>query len=233
MAGEAPANPSAFDPERGELSESGKFQARPATAAAPAPDPAARLADLGIKADQETIRIGGVELDRKTMTVSIPAAVNMLDGATEYFLVHRNGKVHESVLVTDVRPQDIHVACLLAGWELKGKPAEIEIEVTWDTNGPPRRHRAEELVAIAKGHPQARDGRQVEQGPWHYIGSRTDAAGFAATREGSLIALISDPAALVANPRPGRLDDTLHAPNRALLPAIGHPVRVILRRLVR
>lgn len=230
-AAEAPTMTTTIDPQKGELSESGKFQARidPASAA-PAPDPAARLAELGIKADQQTIRVGAVELDRKSMTVTIQATVNMLDGATEYFLVHRNGKIHESIFVTDARPQDIHVACLLAGWEPKEKPAEIEIEVVWETNGPPRRHRAEEFVAITKGHPQARDGRHIEQGPWHYTGSRSDAAGFAATREGSVIALITDPAALVTNPRPGRLDDTLHAPNRALLPAAGHPVLVILRK---
>jgi hypothetical protein len=232
VADEAPTKPAVVDPAQGEVSDSGKFQARiePAITAAPAPDPAARLAELGITADQEAIRIGAVELDRKSMTVTIPATVNMLDGATEYFLVHRNGKVHESIFVTEARPQDIHIACLLAGWEPKEKPAEIEIEVTWETNGPLRRHRAEELVAIAKKHPQDRDGRHLEQGSWHYTGSRTDAAGFAATREGSLIALITDPAALIGNPRPGRIDDTLHAPNRAMLPAAGHPVRVVLRK---
>ena len=69
----------------------------------------------------------------------------------------------------------------------------------------------------------------MEPGAWTYHGSTIDAAGFAATREGSIIALINDPAALVTNPRPGRDDDTLHVPNTAKLPVPGVPVKIILR----
>jgi arylsulfatase A len=218
------------DPTRGELSESGRFIRRGDGTAAWVPDPATRLSAPGIATDQQVIRIGGVELDRKALTVTIPATVNQLEGAVEYFLVHQDGKVHETVFSTKVKPQDIHLACLLAGWQPKERSAELDIHVTWETNGPPCSHRAEELVAIARDHPQERDGSHLGHGPWDYLGSQMDAAGFAAAREGSIIALISDPTALVGNPRPGRLDDALHAPNRDLLPAIGHPVRIILSK---
>ncbi|MFM7181401.1 MAG: YdjY domain-containing protein [Verrucomicrobiales bacterium] len=228
-----PLPPSAsIDPGKGSVSESGKFEPKiDADSSAPAPDPAARLAEIGITADQEKVRIGAVELDRKTQTISIPATVNMLEGAVEYFLVHENGKRHESIFATRAKPEDIHIACLLAGWKPAEKPVDIEIRVTWETNGPPRSHGAEELVAIADGDPNALDGRHIDEGPWHYTGSRVDEAGFVATREGSIIALIADPGALVGNPRPGRLNDSLHAPNRAKLPAKDHPVRILLRRM--
>jgi arylsulfatase A len=219
-----------IDPARGELSESGRFIRRVDAATAIVPDPAARLLEPGLSADQQWIRIGGVELDRKSLTVTIPATVNQLEGAVEYFLVHQDGKVHETVFSTHAKPQDIHVACLLAGWRQEEEPAELDIHVTWETNGPARSHRAEELVALARKHPQERDGSHLGHGPWEYLGSRMDAAGFAAAREGSIIALISDPTALVGNPRPGRLDDALHAPNRDLLPAMGHPVRITLSK---
>lgn len=220
------------DPEQGEVRESGKFVPRidPASST-PAPDPAARLAELGITADLETIRIGDVELNRKSLAITIPATLNMTQGITEYFLGHRGGKVHESIFVTDALPADIQIACLLAGWEPQGKPTDIEIHVTWETNGPPRQYRAEELVAIAVGHSQAQDGSRIDRGPWHFIGSRINAAGFVASREGSIIALISDPDSLIANPRPGRVDDSLHAPSTDLLPSLGHPVKVVIRRL--
>ena len=231
-AGETSPQSAPVDPRKGNVNESGKFEAKAdAAVAAAAPDPATRLAELGITADQEKVRVGIVELDRKTHTVSIPATVNMLEGAVEYFLVHENGKAHEAIFATRAKPEDIHVACLLAGWKPAEKPVEIGIRVTWETNGPPRSLTAAELVAIADGHPNARDGRHIDEGPWHYTGSRIDAAGFAAAREGSIIALITDPAALVANPRPGRIDDTLHAPNRAQLPPKDHPVRILLRRV--
>jgi len=229
-AKEPPPAPVPPTPEQGEVSESGKFEPRIAPEVhSPAPDPAARLAELGVAVDQETVRIGAVELDRRTLTVSIPATVNMREGVAEYFLVHHTGKVHESVFVTDAKPQDIHIACLLANLEPKEKPGDITLEVTWETNGPPRLHPAAELVAIAAGHPDAGEGAHLDDGPWQYTGSRIDAAGFAATREGSIIALITDPAALVGNPRPGRHDDGFHAPNRDLLPPDGHPVRILIR----
>ena len=239
LAQEPPPNPEVPKPEQGQITESGKFEpaAKPGEAD-PAPDPAAlitaklaQLAEIGITADVDKIRIGGVDLDRKALTVTIQASVNMLEGATEYLLVHRNGKVHESIFTTDAKPQDIHIACLLAGMDPKQKPADIAMEVTWETNGPPRRHQAEELVAIATGSPQETSGGHLDKGPWHYTGSRMDAAGFAATREGSIIALITDPAALVANPRPSRTDDSLHTPNKTLLPPVGHPVQITIRRL--
>ena len=231
MAGADPGSHDGVDPKHGTLSDSGVFVPK-ATAVEPAPlaDPAERLAELGLSVDDKVLKIGRAELDRETMTVSIPAVVNMVDGVVEYLLVHRNGKVHEAVFATDAQPQDIHIACLLAGWDPKGKPTDIVIEVMWETNGPPRRHHAEELIAIAEGHPQARNGRHIEPGPWHYTGSRIDAAGFIASREGSVIALITDPAALVGNPRPGRHDDSLHVPSRERLPGVGHPVRIILRK---
>jgi hypothetical protein len=231
IAAEPSSQPAPVDPGKGTVNDGGKFEpkADPGSAAS-APDPAARIASLGITADQETIRIGEVELNRRTHTVSIPATVNMLEGSVEYLLVHEKGKIHESIFATRAKPEDIHIACLLAGWQAGDKPADIGIEVIWETNGPPRRHRADEMVAIARHHPQATDGRHIEKGPWHYIGSRMDAAGFAATREGSIIALISDPSALVGNPRSGRLDDTLHVPNRDLLPPREHPVRIVLNR---
>ena len=216
--------------DRGSLSGSGKFQARDAPVA-PVPDPAARLAELGVKLDADTLKIGLVEIDRKTRAVSFSAKVHAVNGLIEYLLVHANGKVHETLLVTDALPQDIHIACLLAGWERKeGKsPPSILVEVRWESNGPPRCERAENLVSIATGHPQAIPGACIEPGPWIYSGSTVDAAGFAATREGSIISLINDPAALVGNPRPGREDDTLHVPNSKLLPKTGFPVKIVLR----
>jgi hypothetical protein len=172
-----------------------------------------------------------VELDRMARTVTIPAKVHVVEGLIEYLLVHATGKVHETLFSTEASPQDIHIACLLAGWaEPKGKtPASIRIEVSWDTNGPVRIESAETLVAFAKGHPRANTVGHLEAGPWTYAGSMVDSAGFAASREGSIISLINDPAALVTNPRPGREDDTLHVPNGKLLPAAGTAVRITIR----
>lgn len=223
-------NPVQIPADKGALSNSGKFQPKDVSGT-PAPDPRSRVAELGIKIDGEDVKIGLVQLDRKTRAVSFPAKVHALEGIIEYVVVHTNGKVHETLFVTDALPHDIHLACLLAGW---GKstiktPSSVIIEATWETNGPPRCEPIENLVAFAKDHPQATQAGRLALGPWMYHGSIVDSAGFAATREGSIISVINDPAALAGNPRPGSDDDTLHVPNAALLPQPGIPVRITLR----
>ncbi|MCW1925046.1 YdjY domain-containing protein [Luteolibacter arcticus] len=215
--------------DKGSLTDSGKFQPKDAAAAAAAvPNPAARLAELGVKLEGDRMQIGLVELDRKTHTVSFPAKVHAVEGLIEYLLVNSKGKVHETLFVTEAEPQDIHVACLLAGWGKKDA-APVLIEASWESNGPLRREPVENLVAFAKDHPQGETDGHLTPGSWTYTGSTIDAGGFAATREGSVVSLINDPAALVTNPRPGRDDDTLHVPNGKLLPAAGFPIKISLR----
>lgn len=94
---------------------------------------------------------------------------------------------------------------------------------------PPRIVPLEDLIALAKESPNSDDAAIMERGPWHYTGSQVDATGLAASREGSLITLIGDPAALVGNPRPSHVDDGLHIPNAAALPADGVPLSVRIR----
>jgi len=81
---------------------------------------------------------------------------------------------------------------------------------------------------VTNGSPKD-PGQPMSLDRWLYNGSEFDRWGFAAQREGSLVALIRDPAALVNNPGPDRDNDQIHFPNAAVLPAKGTLVRVILR----
>src|SRR2546425_4242496 len=58
----------------------------------------------------DVFQIGSVQFDKSKKTIRFPAKVNMSTGAVEYLLVHSTGKVHESVLKTDVEPYQIHLA---------------------------------------------------------------------------------------------------------------------------
>jgi hypothetical protein len=216
---------------KGQVGPSGKFiPSEVADRQVREPDPLARLAELGAAVDGEKLRLGQVELDRRARSLSFPARINAVDGVIEYALVTATGKVHESLLVTDALPRDIHLACLLLGGGAPGKPpAEVKVEISWETNGPPKLLPLEDLVVFAKDHPQGAQGGGLAPGPWTYTGSRIDAGGFVASREGSIISLIADEVALVNNPRPGHQDDSLHVPNRRALPAAGSPVRVTFR----
>lgn len=229
LSGHAMAEPSAVAPDQGKVETSGKFipADKPAVAE---PDPAKRLAELGVELKDGKMMIGLVAIDSANRTATFPAKINAKDGVIEYAVVHATGKRHESLLVTDALPRDIHLACLLLGGEADGKPpAEVKVEVQWETNGPSRKLPLEDLIAFSHEHPEAKSGASLAPGVWTYSGSQVDAAGFVASREGSIISLISDAAALVNNPRPGREDDTLHIPNEKLLPPLQTPVRVVLK----
>lgn len=217
---------------------SGKYtpQAPPPGAAMSREDAEAKMRGmLQIERDgADKVRIGSVIVDAKRRTVTFPAWVNMDSGVIEYALVADYGKVHEALFKTTSKPQEIHLACLLlsaaAAKDSVPEPMDrqVRVSVYWDTNGPEARHELSEMVVTAKDPTVPTDTQPLPLKPWNYTGSTTDAQGFAATREGSIISLITDAAALITNPGESAKRDDNHLPNKRLLPAKGSPVRIVL-----
>lgn len=75
-----------------------------------------------LKEVMESFKKEGIKLDPKARTVTIPAVVNTPQDPVEYLLIHRRGKKHESVFVTQSKPSIINAALLMIGLE-KGKNA--------------------------------------------------------------------------------------------------------------
>jgi len=170
---------------------------------------------IGAQAQKEVspgvFALGKVRVDKQKRTIEFPAVVNMKEGIVEYFLVSTRGKVHESVLRTDVEPYQLHVGMLLLG----GKGAQtnsfgthqlprgeaVTIEVSWKGLLSTKRVLAEEMVVdLAKKAP-------MSKGPWIYNGSFQFENMFVAQQTGSIISVIADPEALINNPRERRDDD--------------------------
>lgn len=225
------------------VSASGKFAPPPAVTASSnqSASIAALMKALDLKqTGPGTFMVGKVIFDQQARTVTIPAQVNPGQSLIEYALVTAKGKAHESLFVTEALPQQVHLACLLLGMgqgkligaqdQAEQVPATnaVQVEVTWDKHGPPARHPLEKLVALKKAGTDKIAGTLAD-GSWFYNGSEFGPEGFLAEMEGSIIALIRDPAALVNNPRATRDNDDLHVPNKKLLPKEGTPVKIILR----
>ena len=233
------AEPSAVTPDKGTVDASGKFVPTQPSGGGTAPTNASDWAEQAKKLIEKTgensFRIGKIQCNRETRAVSFPAKVNARDGLIEYALVTTKGKVHEALLATEVSPLHLQMAALLLGWaprpEAGAKAVPVSIVVEWATNGPAKQVPLEDLVALAHETPAGKTGATLARGPWTYQGSMIDAGGFAAERDGSIIALISDPAALAANPRPSREDDTLHVANTIALPPAAAPVTITIRPL--
>ncbi len=67
----------------------------------------------------------GVKVDLEAKTVSVPAVMNEPQDPLEYLLIHRRGKAHEAVFVTEAKPSLINSAFLLLGLE-PGKNASYK-----------------------------------------------------------------------------------------------------------
>jgi hypothetical protein len=179
--------------------------------------------------------LGLVQLDKSRRTVSFPAVVNMKEGNLEYLVVAATGKTHESLLRTEAQPQDIQLALLLLGAKGAGTNAlpedpakplpgdRVEVQFSWKSDGQEIRRPADEFVLDVKAK------AAMSPGGWIYNGSRLRDDGFAAQTDGSIISLITDPDALLNNPRPGREDDDNWKPREAGLPPVNSTVHVSIR----
>jgi hypothetical protein len=238
-AGDDPQGLAKPDPSQGSVDASGKFVPAgppaqvPATPATPEDwqDSASRLIE---KTGEHTFRIGMVQCDRATRSLTIPAQVNAREGLIEYALVTRKGKIHEALFTTNADPLHVQMAALLLGISPppgKPQPCGVIIEVEWATNGPTLKVPLEDLIALAKDTPQDDRGVTMPRKPWNFTGSLIDSHGFVAAREGSLIAIIDDPAALVMNAVAGRPPehDGLHIPHAAAMPGMDMPVLIRIR----
>lgn len=234
--------------DQGAVESGGKFvpnDPSPAAVTAPAITRAEAEAALlkGLKAerlDANKLKIGLVTLDKATRSIRFQASVNQIQGQVEYALVTETGKRHESAFTTKASPSDIHLALLLLGVKpgtAKAGPDQslqvpvasaIKVTVEWETNGPLASHPLAALIALAEGDPSQAASRTLPDGHWLYLGSGFDGGGFRAQREGSLISLIGDDAALINNPGSDRTNDEIHVPNAALLPKPGMPVTIVL-----
>ncbi len=204
--------------EGGKVAPSGKFTPNAApTAKGPASAEELKNAAQGYirESGPDELQIGSVRLNKRKRTISFPAKVAEKERPLEYALVHESGKTHEALLSTAAAIQDVHVAALL----LNANGQAPVIEVTWRKHGGEAKVPLHEMIGMKDGALDA---------VWRYNGSVFIHGGFAASREGSLVALMNDPSALVNHPAAGALmkDDVFFA-QTAKLPPDGVPVMVL------
>ena len=170
--------------------------------------------------------------------------MNQRQGLIEYLLVNEKGKVHESLLATKVLPHDIHLALLLIGLKedpkenaketpppqaidsaylqaapkLKGTP--VRLSVAWTQNGKRKEVPAEEWIF------NLQTNRPMTHGPWTYNGSLVQDGVFLADQELSIVAVITDPTALVNNPREGYDNDEIWQVQEKAVPPLKTPVEI-------
>ena len=206
--------------------------------APPPAKPAVREISPGI------YEVGKVRLDQKALSISFPGKLKMKRGLLEYLIVNPKGSAHESLLVTDVEANDIHVAMLLLGAKggaitAEAPPAQLDeryfrtapkltgdtvfITVKWKEKD------VEKTVPIEDWLFNESAKKNIEHGPWIYNGSMLYEGSFLAQAEGNLVALVTSPTALINNPRKGNDNDQMWNVNGETTPGIGTPVEIIFK----
>lgn len=208
---------------------------------------ATELRSKGEAASAESeVVFGGVKVRVLARTVVFPARVNAVEGTIEYGIVTPAGPTHESLLVTEINPLNLHAAMLLLG--IRGDASQAGVKSRGQINADSLRGIRDlrgESVSVrvvwresngvrAEGGLDAwmryADGRRVAAGPWTYNGSfLMDGGRFAAETEGAVLCLVTNPAALLNNPREGRLDDLVWEVASSVIPPLGTPVEVELK----
>ena len=130
---------------------------------------------------------------------------------------------HPTQEIKDAPPEQLNAANLKTAPELKGD--KVDILVAWKANGQDQQIHAEEWV-----HNQSAKAT-MSTGPWIYTSSALYKGSFLAQEEGSLVALVIDPAALINNPRPGNRDDTIWSVEKEKVPPVNTPVEIIFQIL--
>lgn len=181
-------------------------------------------------------RVGAVTLDANKKQISLPVAINMNEGPLEYLVVTGKGKTHESLLVTHAEPFHIKVAMLLLNCkgsdgrlipedDEKPIPGEqVKVELHWKEEDQQKKSALEHFV-------QRVDKKKVTEGPFVFNGSRVFQGTFLAQRDGSVVSLITDNAALFNNPRLGRDDDEIWRPQAKGLPPLDSNGTLVIKIL--
>jgi hypothetical protein len=197
-------------------------------------------------------QIGKIQLDKKKRSVSFPGKLNMSKDLIEYVLVTPEGSTHESLLTSEIQPSDLQFVMLLLDAKGAGllapqpdaappgqideaylktaprlKGDNVSISVSWKNQDG-----LEKIMALEELLMNDETKKPADKGPWLYNGSMFGADGkFLAQQMGCFISVVTNPAALINNPRKGNDNDRIWAVNEKQSPPVGTAVNITITLL--
>ena len=148
---------------------------------------------------------------------------------------------------SSIRPIDLNIAFMLLGYEASPELFEIRtpghqptgrypvvservrslarigITVAWNSVDEEKTAEVNDLVM------NMATGESMASGPWLFTGSLVTKSGFRAEQTGDIMAIFSDPSAMVNHPGESRSLDDIWSVNRGPLPAKGSTVRIRIK----
>ncbi|MGJ8656899.1 MAG: YdjY domain-containing protein [Akkermansiaceae bacterium] len=203
------------------------------------------------KINETTYKLGKITIDTKKRTISFDAATEITDTLVEYALVNPEGKVHETLFITDVRPINLNIAFKLLGFKenkslyrqfVNDIPTEAFQEATdeektqsyftttihWTDEKTKKTHSLNINELIQNAQTEKTLASVKEGAKWSYGGSFMHNGKFAAELNRDLIAIFTDRGAVANFAGEGREDDTLWHPVTEKMPAFGTKVTIVI-----
>jgi hypothetical protein len=179
---------------------------------------------------------GALKILKKEERIELPAVVNMDKGLLEYLIVGTPGKVHESLLRTEVEPYHLQLALLLLGLRGTNNPLAyqgdprcpegdpVSVSVRWQDGNVSRENRIEDWVV------NKAEGSPLNPIHWIFTGSVVRNGAFMAQVEKSIVAVYHDPIAMFDNPLPDGGNDEIWFVREGRVPPVGREVTVIITK---
>lgn len=214
----------------------------------PAQEQPAKERPAIVKLDQDRFQIGKVILNQKTKEIQFEAEVEAPEDVIEYLITTKQGKIHETLFSTPIKPSNLNIALKLLGYkeskelfrildknfretkdfhkvdEKTKAAARFDIFVSWKHDGKVKEVHANQMILNTKTK------KPAKVNPYVYGGSYIFQGTFKPDISGDLIAIFTDRSAIANFSNLGAGDDTLWYPNTELLPKQGSKVTLIIRK---
>lgn len=211
-------------------------------APAPAPDAQPKVEQIS----ETEFRVGKITFNSETREIRFPTTLELTMQPIEYIVVLNIGRVHETLLLTDIEPENLNIAFKLLRYPASAElftilrenmtstgefpdvaaevkqGARIDIHLGWTADGAEKKFPLRDLVQ----HRETLES--IRPGPWLYTGSSIHDGKFQASLQGDLIALKSNRAAIVNDPLQRPEEENLWQPFTKRLPEKGTPITVII-----
>lgn len=205
-----------------------------------------------VKIEGDNYRFGDIVFNQKTREIRFPAAVIQDEVVLEYGLVHAiTGKVHESLLVTEIRPLDLQIVMKLLRYKESqrdiwpvyneqgkiAKPMEddgkgrVEFFITTkDKDGKKSTFPLSDWVEQRAGD-EGKERTKMPAGSFAYTGSGLWEGSYIAENEGAFLAIYRYAGAMFNAFQSQSDNDDVWFPREGKVPAIGTQVEVTIQPL--
>ena len=177
------------------------------------------------------IKLGKVTLRRDSKTLAFPAEMNMQEGLLEVLISTPRGRLHESLLKTEIKAFHLQTMLYLLGLhngpripDEQGKQGSlVNLDIQWEENGETKTKPIEEFVLNKKKE------RTMERPGWTFVGSNVKDGRFMADVVGNITLLYSIGDTVLDTPSEFAMDDTVYfAHPKVKKPDVGTKVKVIV-----